>query len=59
MKTHYPTVRGGMYPIKSMSKAYLANTIAYIKRTQRNLDYLPYLEIEYRKKKLITFTLLL
>lgn len=59
MKTHYPTSRGGMYPISNMSKAYLANTIAYIKRTQRNLDYLPYLEIEYRKKKLITFTLLL
>lgn len=58
MKTHYPTTRGGMYPIKSMSKAYLTNTIEYIKRTQRNLDYLPSLEIEYNKKKLITFTLL-
>ena len=59
MKTHYPTGAGKMYPIKDMSKGYLANTIAYIKRTKRNLDYLPYLEKKNKKKQLITFTLLL
>lgn len=56
-QTQYPCANG-IKEIKDMSKGYLTNQIEYIKRTDKNLIYLPALEEQLKIKLRKTFKLL-
>lgn len=53
--THYPTALGRMFPINKMSIPYLRSEIARIKRVERDIEYLPALEAELKKRTIKTF----
>ena len=57
--TQIPASNGVMFPIKNMSVSYLRNKIAYIKRTERQLEYLEELEYQLKIKTLPIFNSLI
>lgn len=53
--TQIPVSNGVMFPIKDMSISFLRNKINYIKRTEKEIEYLPELEYQLKIKTLPTF----